>query len=132
MDQLDHQTSASASDSSPKNDKLKLNDGGSAADVYVKPFTVSGTKVAGFAKRENGNYHTKGITWKSTGSSLSVTFHLLGDVASLSAAPGSAVTFSAVTNQTQTATFPDEAVSEPFTVNFSDGSHDPQIIISPG
>ncbi|HRC54807.1 MAG TPA: hypothetical protein PKU97_02740 [Kofleriaceae bacterium] len=137
MDQVDLHASSddddtAADSSSPKNDLLKLPDGGSSVDVYVKSFKKSGTKLAGFAKKQNGNFHTKGLTWKSSGGTLNVTFHLLGDVVSLSTASTSPVQFGPVSNGTQPATFPDQSVSESFNVNFSDGSHDPQIIISPG
>ncbi len=118
---------ATETSSHPKNDLLKLSDGGTSVNVYVKKFG----SVAGFSGKKNGHYHSKGITWKSKGGSLSVTFHLLKGVEQLTTT-GTAVTFSAVSNNEQTATFPDSSVDESFTVQFDDGSHDPQIIISPG
>ena len=115
-----------------KDDFLKLPDGGDASDVYVSSFvSISGT-LAGFASKETGTYYTKGISWKYKKTTLMVTFHLLGDVQQLVSDPTSAVRFSPVCNGTQTALLPKADEDDSFTVNFTKGSHDPQIIISPG
>lgn len=126
---------ASAQDSkSFTDDFLQLPNGGSSDTVYVDSTTMSGVKVGGFAKKPNGTFHTKGIKWKFDSkekNDLNVTFHLQGDVVSLSAAPGADIQFSTVVDNEQTATFPAKSESQSFNVNFSDGSHDPQIIITP-
>ncbi len=116
-------------------DFLQLPNGGSADTVYVDNTTTkSGVKIGGFAKKPNGTFHTKGIKWKFDSkekTDLNVTFQLQGDVVSLSAPAGSDIQFSPVINHEQTATFPAKSDTQSFNVNFSDGSHDPQIIITP-
>lgn len=126
---------ASAQDSkSFTYDFLQLPNGGSSDTVYVDNFTDNGQKIGGFAKKPNGTFHTRGIKWKFDSkdkTDLNVTFHLQGDVVSLSAAAGADIQFSTVVDGQQTATFPAKSENQSFNVNFSDGSHDPQIIITP-
>lgn len=115
-------------------DFLQLPNGGSSDTVYVDNTTKNGEKIGGFAKKPNGTFHTKGIKWKFDSkekTDLHVVFQLQGDVVSLSAPSSSDIQFSPVVNNEQTATFPAKSDSQSFNVNFSDGSHDPQIIITP-
>lgn len=115
-------------------DFLQLPNGGSSDTVYVDDTTQNGEKIGGFAKKPNGTFHTRGIKWKFDSKDkqdLSVTFQLQGDVVSLSAPAGSDIQFSPVVNHEQTAIFPAKSDTQSFNVNFSDGSHDPQIIITP-
>ena len=111
---------------------LPLPAGGHAADVYVDSFLSTGGQISGFAQKESGTYYTKGIEWKYKHTTLMVTFHLLGDVTELVSDPTSSIRFSSVCNGMQTALFPMAPEDDSFTVQFSKGSHDPQIIISPG